>query len=382
MISSANKLKVLRSWNNFRGWKTNRKIVVLESDDWGSIRMPSREVYNQLLAAGIPVDRFPYTRFDSMATPDDLEMLFEVLQSVTDKHGNPAILTANTIVGNPDFERIRNTQYQEYFVEPFTETLQRSAHHENSFKVWKQGMSANIFKPQFHGREHLNVNRWLEALRNNTGNVRFAFDLGLYDLSYSNEVSENSFMDALDFTSLSELDYQKESLRQGAQLFENIFGYKARTFIAPCYIWHPYLEQTLKEQGVELLQGSFMQFVPQEGNLSKHKRRIHYLGQRNHVGQIYSVRNCWFEPSTETAHEPVSLCLNQIDNAFKHRLPAVISTHRLNYIGSLDEENRSRNLPKLKQLLTSIVNKHPDVEFLSSDQLASLILNTTKTNPQ
>ena len=27
------------------GWRTNRHIVVIESDDWGSIRMPSKEVY-------------------------------------------------------------------------------------------------------------------------------------------------------------------------------------------------------------------------------------------------------------------------------------------------------------------------------------------------
>lgn len=30
---------------NIPGWRTNRKIVVIESDDWGSIRMPSQEVY-------------------------------------------------------------------------------------------------------------------------------------------------------------------------------------------------------------------------------------------------------------------------------------------------------------------------------------------------
>jgi hypothetical protein len=31
---------------NLRGWKTKRKIVVIESDDWGSIRMPSPESFN------------------------------------------------------------------------------------------------------------------------------------------------------------------------------------------------------------------------------------------------------------------------------------------------------------------------------------------------
>mgnify|MGYP000999890125 CR=1 FL=1 len=34
---------------NIPGWRTNRKIVVIESDDWGSVRMRSREVYDRLI---------------------------------------------------------------------------------------------------------------------------------------------------------------------------------------------------------------------------------------------------------------------------------------------------------------------------------------------
>lgn len=33
-----------RHFLNLPGWHTRRKIVVIESDDWGSIRMPSKEV--------------------------------------------------------------------------------------------------------------------------------------------------------------------------------------------------------------------------------------------------------------------------------------------------------------------------------------------------
>ena len=34
---------------NILGWRTKRHIVVIESDDWGSIRMPSKKVYDKLL---------------------------------------------------------------------------------------------------------------------------------------------------------------------------------------------------------------------------------------------------------------------------------------------------------------------------------------------
>lgn len=41
----------------WRGWRCCRKIVVIESDDWGSIRTSSREAYDRLVAAGYPMGR-------------------------------------------------------------------------------------------------------------------------------------------------------------------------------------------------------------------------------------------------------------------------------------------------------------------------------------
>src|SRR5665648_998167 len=87
-----------RNLLNIPGWRTNRRIVVIESDDWGSVRMPSIEVYEKFLKAGIRVDKDPYCRYDSLATKDDLEALFEVLSSVMDSTGRRAVLTANSVV--------------------------------------------------------------------------------------------------------------------------------------------------------------------------------------------------------------------------------------------------------------------------------------------
>ena len=45
---------------NIPGWRTNRHIVVIESDDWGSIRMPSKEVYDKLKTYGRKVENCCY----------------------------------------------------------------------------------------------------------------------------------------------------------------------------------------------------------------------------------------------------------------------------------------------------------------------------------
>jgi endonuclease IV len=41
----------------------------------------------------------------------------------------------------------------------------------------------------------------------------------------------------------------------------------------------------------------------------------------------------------------------------------------VNYIGSLNEENRSKGLRQLKELLNKIIEKWPEVEFMTSPQL-------------
>ena len=57
--------KIKQNILNIPGWRTNRKIIVLESDDWGSIRMSSKQVFDKFLELNyIPSDDF-YNRVDS-----------------------------------------------------------------------------------------------------------------------------------------------------------------------------------------------------------------------------------------------------------------------------------------------------------------------------
>ena len=68
---------IVRNLANLPGWRTNRKIVVIESDDWGTIRMSSKEAFNSLLNKGYPVDQCPYNKYDALESNQDLEMLFD-----------------------------------------------------------------------------------------------------------------------------------------------------------------------------------------------------------------------------------------------------------------------------------------------------------------
>lgn len=359
---------------NLAGWHTNRKFVVIESDDWGSVRMPSKNVYNKLLSEGLRVDKDVYCKYDSLATPEDLGSLFDVLSSVKDMHGNPAVLTANSVVANPDFEAIKTASFERYFYEPFTATLKRSASTENSFELWKQGMSAGVFRPQFHGREHLYVKKWMNDLRSGYKAVLKGFEYGTFGLSSEVDSSINvDYMGAFNSAIPEDVADFNLILEDGLKMFKDLHGYESRSFIATKYTWPESIEPTLKQSGVLFLQGLVNQYVPVDDDTNFIWKKDNYTGRKSENGLTYIARNAFFEPSIYAKSNTVESCMRRIDIAFKMRKPAVISAHRLNFIGAIDVKNRARNLEMFSLLLNKIVKRYPNVEFVSTDQLGEVI---------
>ena len=364
---------ITRNLLNIPGWRTKRKIVVIESDDWGSIRMDSPEAYRHFLSLGYPVDECPYNRYDMLESNTDLEMLFEVLDSVKDKHGRPAVLTANSLVANPDFSKIEADNFKNYHYEVFTDTLKRYPNHDRVYDLYHQGIQNKLIKPQFHGREHLNVARWMQDLHDGDKSAREAFKYNMFSVHAKHDYDNGlEYMEALDYDNVEQLNSFKSILEEGTEVFEHLWGYKSASFIASCYIWPTEIEQILKDKGVKYIQGMVAHAVP---TISKfdYQYKYHFQGTRNTHGQRYVIRNAFFEPSHYAKWDNVNKCLKRIDIAFRWYKPAVISSHRLNYMGGLDPMNRESGLKKLSSLLKEIVKRWPDVEFMSTDQLGDLM---------
>ena len=102
-------------------------------------------------------------------------------------------------------------------------------------------------------------------------------------------------------------------------------------------------------------------------------KRIHYLGQKNELGQFYLVRNVFFEPCLGNAQYVFNDSLKRIEACFKMNRVAIISMHRLNLVGRLHPENHQNNLQLFKQFLEEVLKRWPDVEFKSSDELLALM---------
>lgn len=358
---------------NIPGWHTKRKIVVFESDDWGSIRMASKEAYYKLLKLGYAVDSCAYNSNDCLESNDDLERLFTVLSSVKDKNDNPAVITINNIVANPDFEKIKACDYQNYYCEPFTNTLERYPNHDRVKDLYASGIENKLVNPQFHGREHLNVLNWLNALKNGEKAATDPFDLEVFTVYRGQGSSpKKEFLDAMAVYSDEHFKFIKKSIDEGMDLFKKLWGFDSKTIIAPCYTWNSQLEPVFKAKGIKTIQTGRAQIEPVIGKAKKNIKRT-YTGQRNKTGQIYTIRNAVFEPSLNRNHDWVNTCLNEINTAFTWNKPAIISAHRVNFIGSLNPSNSSQNLSLLSDLLQKIIKKWPDVEFMASDELTEIM---------
>jgi hypothetical protein len=364
-----------RSLTNIPGWRTNRKIIVFESDDWGSIRMPDKRTYNYLLSKGIQVDRCAFNKYDSLESGEDLIAVFDVLGRFRDKNGSPPVITANCVSANPDFEKINKDNFETYHYEAFTETYRRYPGREDSLRLWKEGINSGYLYPQFHGREHLNVTRWMAALRSNMPETLMAFDNRMFGISkHISTENRESYLAAFDNDGRIEDDGINNILAEGISVFNHIFGFSSKSFIAPNYIWSSEIEKTLSKLGINHIQGKRLQFSPGNG-LNNYNRISHFTGERNKVKQIYTVRNCVFEPSLHPGKDEVSSCLTEINNSFFFGKPAIIESHRLNFIGSLDLTHRTENLKKFNELLAAITRRWPDAEFLTTEQLGTLIAN-------
>lgn len=362
-----------RNLSNAQGWRTDRKIIVIESDDWGSIRMPNKMVFNKLLKKNIRVDLCPYNKYDTLANVQDLSALFDILSKHYDSKNNHPIITFNTNVANPDFEKIKKEKWEKYYYEFFTDTLKRYYPNEDVFSMWLEGINNKLIFPQLHGREHVNADIWLNLIRGGNNHLKEAFDLNLYGLSFvtSSEL-KLPFLASLIYDSNEQKSFILNSIEEGSKIFEKIFDFKSQSFIAPLYTWSAELEFILFRSGIKYIQAGD-KHMNYDFHKNQFSRTRHMLGSLNKWGQIYLNRNCTFEPTIHSNKDTIGDCLNQIGNSFLWKKPAVISMHRLNFIGAIDQNNRDQNLKKLDILLTKVKKKWKDIEFMHSSSLGDMI---------
>ena len=369
------KRQLLDNLKNIPGWHTAEKLVVFSVDDYGNIRLDSKAARDRMAASGVELQgRFDH--LDTLETRQDLEALLEVLSSVTDSRGRQAVFTPNALSANPDFEAMVQSE-RGYQYEPLTRTFERlagdqPAAYEGAWSVWEEGIRVGLLKPQFHGREHLNVDVLERKLKSGDQALKINIEnRSMAGLGYEPSLPGVGFTHGFGLWERSETARHREIIADGLKLFEQIFGFPSQTFTPPAQKLHPELYPFVESQGVRAIDKPLhcVRRLDREHKV----REFNTLGRRRGQGHVSLVRNVVFEPSNDRGFDSVGLALGQIAAAFRWRKPAIISSHRVNFCGHIEEGNRRFGLDDLRRLLKSIVQRWPDVQFISADELVERI---------
>ncbi|MFO7903956.1 MAG: hypothetical protein R6U98_14935 [Pirellulaceae bacterium] len=369
------KRQLLDNVKNIPGWHTMEKLVVFSVDDYGNVRLDSRAARDRMAASGVELQgRFDH--LDTLETQQDLEALLEALSSVTDSRGLHAVFTAYALCANPDFEAMARNNHG-YRYEPLSRTFERlaaaqPAAYDGAWSLWQEGIRAGLLKPQFHGREHLNVEVLERKLKAGDRAARINIEnRSMAGLGDEPSLPGVGFTHGFGLWERSETARHRGIIADGLKLFEQVFGFPSKTFTPPAQKLHPELYPFVESQGVRAIDKP-LHCVRRLGR-DRAVREFNALGRRRGQGHVSLVRNVVFEPSNDPALDSVGLALDQVAAAFRWRKPAIISSHRVNFCGHIEEDNRRFGLNALRRLLQGIVQRWPDVQFISADELVEHI---------
>ncbi len=369
-MSIASNLK-LNFKNALPGARTNRRIVVFDIDDYGNVRLHSKQARNNLEKAGLNA-RSRFDEVDAMETNDDFDALFEVLRKVKDKHGNPAKFTAYALPANINFEEMIESKFRSYTYELLPETLNKLGHnHCKVMDYWRQGIREGLIQPEFHGREHLHVKTIMEKLKRGDRDVLTCFENRSLARISSGPFRHVSWNCAFDFELFDENRELSLIIDDGLKAFQRVFDLKPTVFCAPGASSHHVLLEAASRREIKYVESQLIQREHQ--GAGKTRTVLNYTGKRTTHNVRHIVRNCVFEPNDPTFSDWVGFGLAQIEAAFRWRKPAVISSHRVNFCGHIDETNRKNGLSQLNELLVQIVRRWPDVEFMSTAEMAEAV---------
>lgn len=295
----------------------NRDVVVIESDGWGG----------------------------GGETETTLTKVISVLEKHNDKFNVTPAISAYVFTGDtPDFQNVRNDNYNNYYFVPIDNSIISNyiAHIENG-----------TFYAGYNGFTHFNKDVWLSALKNNDAIATSAFLSNIINASTDyNIYSEYSNYNATPPMPKA-YDEQSKIIQAGIGEFYRLFNFYPNNTVAVNYTWNNITESVWNESGIQ-----YISSTADSG------------GEKNDYGMRYIRRNLVYNPIGRA--DLTGGLLSSVDSILSGWSPLVITTPVENYIDSVsDEKTVSQNLEKLDALLTYI-EARGNVIYLTSGELGQL----------
>lgn len=329
--------------------KIVKKYVIIESDDWGLERSKDDESLQTIINKYSPEKISRWTT-DALETVEDMDLLYDLLDSFKNKFENPPVVTANFITHNIDYSSKNKLQFK-----PISEGYNFGS--SNLFAKYKEGFDKKYFIPQLHGFSHFNNKLIAQDFHSKNFSEDFAAGFALAQTTivgnlrlYRGECFDPNF---------------EANFKAATTVFEKTFGFYSKSFIPPNYLYDDKQNTILRQNHIELLQSS-SHYLNENGDNSFRP----FFRKKNKL--LNSIRNARLDTHPDY-NFLADNCIKQIEAGFLNKMPAIIDVHRVNFSGTYSPETRQRTIEELYKVLLYLYNNHPDTIFISSDAFINII---------
>jgi len=353
------------------------RAIAFQSDDWGLAGfVPEAAALADLERPALQAGRFPTVYWQS--TLEDsaaVAGLADLLSRYRGRDGLPPVWQANYILSSLtlDARAGGGEDAERRWVQHDLPDLPPGYARPGLWSAVGAAIERGVWRPEFHGTFHYDPQRRREAsLRNET--ARVATERGVIVFPGSARAWELGPWRPLEVLA-AELDHSR-------QVFRRLFGRDPVSVIAPDYVWDHRCEDLWDSRGLRVIQAKREQ---------RHARWLH-LGLLGRVLKVtdrawarlrfpartYLERNCDLEAVQASSWQArVQTCLREILAAFDRREPAIVESHRVNFVHTSCEV-ASIGFQALEALFDRLQESRDDgFIFLTDSELAQLARNGT-----
>ncbi|KAK4535395.1 hypothetical protein CDCA_CDCA04G1420 [Cyanidium caldarium] len=338
-----------------------RTFLVVSSDDWGRWTdaiplFPDLDFVKQHPELQVAPTDFWY-RLASVETREDLQTLENTLNELNAgaDYERRVVLTPHWIVAGPDFEAMRalsrpmrarcapslpanggECSYRELLISESAGGLAHAPYHRGDLRAEYQRLfHQELWHPEFHGRSHFAVNRWLEELNVPNSAAAACFN-------YSLVCSADPMTTRSEFDWFTEHQDLRAWLVGGVRAFQHFWGYRPRVISSPHNTWTPWLADAAAAAGfVAASIGDDQRLYRMDGGMSLDQRLrfdaffpgfdcsasidsvVERLNRTRYVTVMWHAQNAMRSTYSEPQYREHYQCLRRLIAAVRERSQAL-----------------------------------------------------------